>query len=119
MSERTGHSQVFRGTLTSPGECHTLQVCLGVQLGHFQESPRCLEGAHVDMGLGNLNVVGYADMALHGIFRNVGEEARLKVCGNTHRLSSPNASRRAKVRVIVPKRSAPFISPVAKHRNCL
>lgn len=47
------------------------------------------------MGAGNLDVVGYADMALHGIFRNVGEEARLKVCGNTHTLSSPSTSRRA------------------------
>lgn len=87
-------------------------------MGHCQEPPRCLEGAHLRHGVDNLDGARYADMALCWVFRIWVEEARLKVCGNFHMLSSPNASRRAKVRVIVPKHSAPFISPVARHRNC-
>lgn len=55
-----------------------------------------------DVGVGNLAMVGFADVPLHEVFGTWVRRPQVEVCGNAHVPSSSSDSRRARVRTTVP-----------------
>lgn len=70
MSKSTGRRQVFRGTSGSPGKCRELTLrCAWLCRWGPAKSHSDLWREHIsDVGVGNLDVVGFVDVTLRGVF---------------------------------------------------